>query len=181
MCDGLFYSTLLYCVPLFTNTWGLPSLDDTVRRSQAFTKEDCRRLQVIQNKVLRCKTRKYDYQTSTISLLEEAKDMSVHQLGAYHTLVTLARILITQQPEYFAFKLKLRKPTDAAVFPLRQLNTINVDCSLSVSRCGFSYRAAKLWNCLPENLRSITRIEVFKTEVKKWMFQRSILDDVRRL
>ena len=168
-CDGMFYSTLLYCIPLFTNIWGLPSMDDTMRRSQAFTKEDCRRLQVIQNKVLRCKTGKYHYRTPTASLLEDAKDMSIHQIGAYHTLVTVARMLKTQRPEYFARRLNLRKPSAAGVFPLRQLNTINVECNLSISRCGFSYRAAKLWNCLPENVRSISSMKAFKLDVKKWI------------
>ena len=116
-------------------------------RSQAFTKENIRRLQVIQNKVLRSQTGKYHCRTPTVSLLKEAKDLSVHQLGAYHTLVTVARMLRTQQPEYFANWLNLRKQSAAGVFPLRQLNTINVECNLSTSRYGFSYQAAKLWNC----------------------------------
>ena len=40
-CEGLFTSCLLYCLPLFTNMWGLHDMDDTDRRYAAFTKADC--------------------------------------------------------------------------------------------------------------------------------------------
>ena len=48
-CDGIFTSSLLYCLPLFANVWGLQTMDDTSRRFVAFTKEDCRKMQVLQN------------------------------------------------------------------------------------------------------------------------------------
>ena len=41
VCDGIFTSTLCYCLPLFSNVWGLPSMDDSNRRFVAFSKEDC--------------------------------------------------------------------------------------------------------------------------------------------
>ena len=55
--EGIFTSCLLYCLPLYCNVWGLPSMDDAVRRFQAFTKDDCRKLQVLQNKVSRMKNK----------------------------------------------------------------------------------------------------------------------------
>ena len=125
-CDGLFTSSLLYCLPLFMNVWNLYSADDTIRRSTAITKEDCRKLQVLQNKVLRCKIGHLNRHTPTIELLRRANDLSVHQLGAYHSLVTLARILLNGKPAYLFNRLDLRKPSEDIVFPLRQLNTINV-------------------------------------------------------
>ena len=79
--DGIITSCLLYCLPLFCNTWGLPSMDDSTRRFQAFTKEDCRKLQVLQNKVLRMKTNNYEKNAPTNGLLEATGDLSVHQLG----------------------------------------------------------------------------------------------------
>ena len=53
ICSGMFTSKLLYCLPLFTNVWGIHSMDDTERRFTSITKEDMRKLQVLQKKVLR--------------------------------------------------------------------------------------------------------------------------------
>ena len=148
-CDGLFTSCLLYCLPLFANVWGIPSMDDTNRRFVAFTKEDCRKLQVLQNKTLRYKTGNYGLNVPTSDLLEATKDLSVHQLAAYHTLVTVFRVVTTGQPEYLAEKLILRRPDQDRIFPSRQVNTIQTNCSLTISRSGFLYRGSKLWNLLP--------------------------------
>ena len=161
--DGIFTSCLLYCLPLFSNVWGLPSMDDSVRRFQSFTKEDCRKLQVLQNKVLRMKTGNYEMNTPTNVLLDATGDLSVHQLGAHHTIVTAHRIIRTGQPKYLADKLALRTPGP------RHANTISVNCELTVSRSGFLYRAAKLWNILPSTFREEQRPEAFKLNVRKWI------------
>ena len=161
--DGIFTSCLLYCLPLFSNVWGLPSMDDSVRRFQTFTKEDCCKLKVLQNKVLRMKTGNYVMNAPTNDLLDATGDLSVHQLGAHHTIVTAHRIIRTGQPKYLADKLMLRTPGP------RHVNTISVNCELTVSRSGFIYRAAKLWNLLPTPIRDIQKPEVFKVNVQKWI------------
>ena len=97
-CDGLFTSCLLYCLPLYSNVWGIDTMDDTDRRSPSFSKADCRKLQVMQNKILRLKSGIADRNTHTSDLLDATGDMSVHQLGAYQTLVTVFRILRSGQP-----------------------------------------------------------------------------------
>ena len=168
-CEGIFTSCLLYCLPLFCNTWGLPTMDDTTRRFQAFSKEDCRRLQVIQNKVLRLKTGNYEMNAPTNALLDVTGDLSVHQLGAYHTLVTAHRIIRTGSPQYLAGKLELRKPLPGHPFPARQLNTISVNSELTIGRSSFLYRAARLWNLLTPALRDDVKPEHFKVNVKQWI------------
>ena len=40
---------------------------------------------------------------------------------------------------------------------------------LDISRGGFIYRGAKLFNNLPRTLREEKRTEVFKTELKIWI------------
>ena len=167
--EGIFTSCLLYCLPLYCNVWGLPSMDDAARRFQAFTKDDCRKLQVLQNKVLRMKTKNFDLNVPTNVLLDSTGDLSVHQLGAHHTIVTAHRILTTGQPQYLADKLTLRKPRPDETFPLRQLNTISVNCGLTIGRSGFLYRAARIWNQLPAALREETKPAVFKSDVRKWI------------
>ena len=62
-----------------------------------------------------------------------------------------------------ADKLVLRTPGP------RHVNTISVNCDLTVSRSGFLYRAAKLWNILPSTFREELRPEAFKFNVRKWI------------
>ena len=120
--DGIFTSCLLYCLPLFCNIWGLPTMDDSVRRFQTFTKEDCRKLQVLQNKVLKMKINNFE---------KNAQDQ---------------------------------------VFPARREGFITVNCDLTLSRSGFIYRAANLWNLLPRSLREEPKVEeIFKRSVKRWI------------
>ena len=62
IAQGIFYSKLGYCLPLFSNTWGLETYKDGNTRSSGFTKEDNRKLQVIQNQVARLLVNKEDLQ-----------------------------------------------------------------------------------------------------------------------
>ena len=164
--DGLFTSCLLYCLPLFCNIWGLPTMDDSVRRFQTFTKEDCRKLQVLQNKVLKMKTNNFEKNAPTNGLLDTTGDLSVHQLGAHHTIVTAHSIIMTGQPQYLAEKLVIRT---AGSHHVRREGTITVNCDLTLSRSGFIYRAAKLWNLLPRTLREEPKAVLFKIRAKKWI------------
>ena len=109
ICSGMFTSKLLYCLPLFSNVWGVSNLDDTDRRFTSMTKEDMRKLQVLQNKVLRIKTKNIDLNTPTTDLLASAGDLSVQQLGALHTLLYIFKIVRSGEPMYLAEKPSLGK------------------------------------------------------------------------
>ena len=82
--NGLFTSKLIYGITIYGGVWGLPGImnDDPVN-STSITKEDMRKLQVLQNTALRILLRK-PRETPVISLLKESRQMSVHQLVAYH-------------------------------------------------------------------------------------------------
>ena len=49
LASGIVYSKLSYCLPLYVATWGLDRYRDSDTRTYSFTKEDNRKLQVIQN------------------------------------------------------------------------------------------------------------------------------------
>ena len=168
-CDGLFTSCLLYWLPLYSNVWGIATMDDTHRRSPSFSKADCRKLQVMQNKILRLRCGIADRNIPTNDLLDATGDMSVHQLGAYQTLVTVFRVLRSGKPEYLADKLKMKTPLEDNIFPSRHMFNIQIQYNLSVSRSGFLYRGSRL---LPMVLKTETRIKTFKQEVKKWILGR---------
>ena len=167
--EGLFTSKLLYCLPLYSNAWGIKDMDDTERRYSAFSKEDLRRLQVLQNRILRLKCGNYDLNTPTTDLIKACGYFSVHQLGIFHTLMQVFKIIRNGQPKYLAEKLALRRPEGHYVFPQRQINTIKVHGDLTLSRSGFIHRGARLWNLLPSDLRQQTQLMPFKMELRRWI------------
>ena len=116
--------------------------------------EICSFYQVLQNKLLRLKTNNYTMNAATNDLLDETNDLSVHQLSAYHTVMTV---------------FQLNQPYQDRIFPSRHINTIKVRYNLTISRSGIFYRGAKLWNQLFQELRQEKRKGVFKTKTKKWI------------
>ena len=169
--NGLFTSKLLYCLPLFSNVWGMLDMDDTNRRYSAFTKEDLRRLQVLQNRILRIKCKNHDMNTPTLELLKSCQDLSVQQLSAFHTVLNVFKIIHSRQPKYLAESLKLSRPEEENIFPQRQANKILVKRNLTLSRSGFLYRGAQLWNLLPLELRTCSDLNTFRRELRNWVIQ----------
>ena len=144
-------------------------MDETDRRFSAFMKDDSRRPQILQNKLVRLKTG-LGWHTPTKQLLEASGDLSVQQLVAYHTVMTVFKVLNSDKPAYICSKLELRRPQNDEVFPQRQKNTITVkNCRLSLSRGGFIYRGSKLFNSLPLNMRIEPKISSFRSKLKKWV------------
>ena len=104
-----------------------------------------------------------------VELVKESGDMSIHQQIAYFTLLQVFKTTQSKKPDYLAKKLILKKPNGNNIFPQRQLNTIEVNSRLTIGRSGFLFRGAKLWNQLPNTMRSCNNIKHFKTAVKSWI------------
>ena len=165
--QGLFSSKVLYCLQVFGNVWGF-GYDESSRRYSAFSVEDLRKLQVLQNKVCRLKTG-LGYDHSTESLLRTSRELSMHQLIAYHTLVTVHKIKVNEQPEYLDKRMEFCTEKENFGRASRQVDSIYTRMTtLTISRSGFVYRGSLLWNQLPNWLRTLKQTKKFKTEVKKW-------------
>ena len=54
--NGLFNSKLIYGITVWGGVWGLQGYDEETRKGIAYRKEDLRKLQVLQNKVMRLMT-----------------------------------------------------------------------------------------------------------------------------
>ena len=126
---------------------------------------------MLQNKTLRLRTKtRRNENKSTSKLLEECNELSVNQLAAYHTLLGVHRAVRAGKPQYLHQKLTLNIPSDNQIFPQRHLNTIVIPNSkLTLSRAGFCFRGATLWNKLPGNIRGIEKYTKFKNILKKWI------------
>lgn len=146
-------------------------MDETDRRFTAFTKEDNRKFQVLQNKVLRLKTG-LGRDVSTAELTKASGDLSIQQLTAYHTIMTVFKTLKNEKPNYIYEKFQVCYPNFLhGVFPQRHKNKILLEKNYakSISRGGFIYRGTQLYNNLPASLRKETKISIFKKELKKWI------------
>ena len=168
ICNGIFNSLTIYCLQVFGNVWGIDTNDENNRRYTSFTKDDCKKMQILQNKVLRLKTN-LAYDTPTTELIKQSGDLSIHQLTAYHTILTVFKTIKTGKPYYLSKKLELNLPKNESTFPHRQAYSITVHRNLTISRGGMMYRGAKLWNQLPIDLRKIEKLPSFKSGVKKWV------------
>ena len=82
--SGMFYSKMIYCLPVYGNVFGMENYKEESSRYQSFTKKDNQKLQVLQNNLNRLLLdAKYD--TPTEVLLQETNSLSVQQMIAYHT------------------------------------------------------------------------------------------------
>ena len=162
VCQGLFYSKLVYCLQVIGNVWGLNNNVLENQRYSAFSKSDNSKLQALQNQVLRMKTG-LPTRTSTELLIERSGDLSVQQLTAFFTLSTLHKIIHTGKPETLANKLK------HGTVATRHGDNIRIDANLTLSLGAFLYRAGLLFNQLPGDLRTDMEPRTFKFKLRNWI------------
>ena len=92
--------------------------------------------------------------------------LSVHQLGAYTSILLMKKIIESHRPYQLAEKLSsfvVKSNTRTGSY-FRVPNL-----SLSISREGFMYKTMKLYNMLPMFIREETNLRAFKREVKSWV------------
>ena len=163
--SGLFTSKLIYCISVWAGVWNIPGqLQEHCKPS--ISKEDMRRLQTLQNKVLRMLTRS-DRLVSTDQLMTMSNSLSVHQLGAYHIALQVFKTYRTGKPVYHYNKLFGQQQHQSA------RSAANMECRvnyrLSTSRGSFFFQAARLWTALPTGLKISTSVSQFKTGCRKWI------------
>ena len=66
------------------------------------------------------------YDTPTKDLIKESGQLSIHQLTAIHTLLTVHKTVTTKKPAYLADKLVLKKLSNDRIFPQKQIDTFTV-------------------------------------------------------
>ena len=141
--EGIFNSVLCYCLPLFG---GCNEGDISV-------------LQVLQNRAAHI-VAKMPPRTSRQVLFNKLGWLTVLQLIAYHTLVSVFKTRLSGEPE------------DLAITLSRDNNTGHIimkNVVLGLYRKSFIFRGALLWNRLPSNIRKEIKIAKFKKAVKVWV------------
>ena len=100
--EGVFSSKMLYGMAVWGRIWQIPGSmdeDQSTRTSPSLTKEDVRKLQVLQNKCMRLMTDS-DYKTPTRVLLAQTNLLSVHQQMAHVSLSQVYNIRKTKLATY---------------------------------------------------------------------------------
>ena len=151
IAQGLFYSKLFYCLPLFVNTWGIDTYKEGISRHYSFTKKDLHKLQVLQNQVSRLLINRgplHECYLSTAELLKLSGDLSVHQLGALSTLCLMKKVLKSGKPSYIAEQIQ-----NTVFRGTRSGNTLKQNKThLEVVKEGFMYRGIQLFNRISNDL-----------------------------
>ena len=166
--DGMFYSKLIYCLPLFGNVIGVEEYKEENSRHQSFTAKDNQKLQVLQNKLCRLLL-DARYDTPTETLLKQTNSLSVQQMIAYHTALLAHKIVKSGKPSYLREKFKKRSLGMA----LResQGSFVQGNARLAITREGFVYRGVALLNKLSEGLGNEEKINSFKSGLRKWVVE----------
>ena len=161
--EGVFSSKLMYGMTVWGRIWGIPGsmdVDQNTRQSPTVTKEDVRKLQVLQNKCMRIMTDS-DYQTPTRTLLAKTNLLSVHQQMAHLSLCQVFNIQKTKLPSYHYSRLFTDEETG--------IRTNRIEYQSSLARSHFFYQSSRLWDALPDVIVSSDTKQNFKKMCKKWV------------
>ena len=139
--EGIFSSKIMYGMTTWGRVWHIPgSLDEETRTSPSITKDDLKKLQVLQNKCMRiiCSS---DYKTPTSVLLQKTNALSVHQLMAQLSLSQMYGIFHNKLPAYHYDRLFGRDSTEAR--PMNMYWANRIEFKLSLARTHFFYQASR--------------------------------------
>ena len=142
--EGVFNSVLCYCLPLFGGC----------------NKSEMNMLQVQQNRAAQI-VLNLPPRTNRDLMFDKIGWLSVQQLIAYHTLITVYRIRKSQEPEHLFSILGRDNSTGHIIMKNKQLG---------LYRNSFVFRGSLLWNKLPNEVRIETKIAKFKKGLRKWVF-----------
>ena len=109
--------------------------------------------------------------------LKECGWLSISQLGVYHTLLLVYKILQSQSPQYLYDKLSgtQGEPHYQTKYTrniaTRQLIKIGPDSAAEsdLDSNSFKYRATRQWNDLPPELKQVKILSKFKSELRRWI------------
>ena len=153
VANGIFLSKLIYLIPLWGGASGYL----------------LKILQVIQNKATRYITKSSIF-TPTNDLLKQCRWLSVSQLSAYHSLVLTHKTMLSQKPGYIFAKFGSQYPVNTRLAASKKIRIDgNFDADLSLSHDSFRWRASKLYNELPVHIRTETKMDRFKSNLKQWV------------
>ena len=143
--QGNFNSFLCYCLPLFGGC----------------NKAELNLLQVQQNRAAWI-VLGFPPRTNRNLMFDKIAWLTVNQLIAYHTLITVYRVRKTQEPEDLALMMSRDNHNGHIILKNTQLG---------LYRNSIVFRGSLLWNKLPPMLRNETKLIKFKKCLRNWVLE----------
>ena len=124
-------------------------------------------LQILQNRAARHAT-KSSWSAASSSMLLQLGWLSVRQMIVFHSLVLIFKAKLEKKPVYLhgqisaTFNVKTRLAVNNGIRETRKIKS-------TLGKQSFIPRTISQWNSLPWNIRSISSLVHFKTNVKSWV------------
>ena len=108
-------------------------------------------------------------------LKQQLNVFSINQLACYHTIIETSNIVNNKSVEHLHTKMV---PSDTEMKDRQTRSKTRGDLKVPMkpkeSCLGFSWNAPKLWNMLPTNIRNTTVPNIFKRQVKRWIWDGNV-------
>ena len=143
LAEGLFNSSLVYCLPLFGG----------------MDKGDMKDLQVMQNKAAQVVTLSPP-RAERVTMYSKLGWLTINQLVFYHSVLAVYKIRISKEPTYLADILGRDSRNSRIIIP---------NVKLRLTQRSFTVRGAESWNLLPFSIQKSSNIGQFKKFAKEWI------------
>ena len=160
IAEAIFSSKIRYGIALYLN----PVSDPEDVKAKKLSVE-ARKLQTLQNNMIRVI---FEYrQEDMINMEKLRKDIgmfSVNQMNCYHVLIEAFNVIHYGSAPSIQEKWK---PNKERLYSDRRKLDVKVPKVNHVRCQGFSWFGAKMWNNLPEDIKSTTNPDTFKIKIKQ--------------
>ena len=160
IAEAIFNSKIRYGIALYLN----PTFETEEVKTRHLSNE-ARKLQIIQNNMIRMI---FSYKPLDKVNMEELRGkigmFSVNQMNCYHVLIEAFNVIHFGSAEKIQEKWK---PMNERIYSDRRKLDVRVPIFHHVRCKGFSWYGAKMWNNLPEDIKSIENPGTFKIRIKQ--------------
>ena len=170
LAQGIYYSKLFYSLPMIAEVWVDEKYKDRPDGRRSLTKEDMRKLQVLQNRIektIYAREKNINLKEiehmPTAKLMEENDILSAHQMGAQSILMLTRKILLSGKPEHLRHQLTYKSGRTGTAWRLTSIPR------LCITSSNFINKGIRLWNMLDPDIQQIESVTIFKERMKKWV------------
>ena len=115
-----------------------------------------------------------DYKSSFKELLQKDKSVTIHQRNVHYLPIEIYEVRMGISPK---IKNKIFRFSKNSVYSLRsgiQFEKPSINTVRNSEQFGSEstvYLGAKIWELIPENIKSSKSVEIFKSKIKKWVLE----------
>ena len=166
IAEAIFNSKIRYGSSVYLN----PVFDEEDLKMKKLSK-NVSILQTLQNSMLRSifGLKKKEHNNMQI-LREKLKMMSVNQMAVYHTLLEAFNVIRKSSSEQIKLKWSGKGETKY-VLRSKTKNELAIPEKPIKACTGFSYNGSKLFNKLPCSIKEAVNINIFKSQIKTWIWK----------